>query len=172
MVSDIRRFIIPVLPSNHEVSIYSKAVLDDIPYTANPRHGAELWKHEWAYFNIGGQCIACQLLCFIDVPCRPSRPANLNGSVIDERGSYAYVHCVHDELRDSGKTPYGPSDNDEGSLAHADQKIVHRMPKSHRKVDGNWVPATENDKATPLVLPLQSIIGPCLAVPDLMCKNT
>ena len=91
--------------------------------------------------------------------------------MIDERGSYAYVHCVHDELRDSGKTPYGPSDNDEGSLAHADQKIVHRMPKSHRKVDGNWVPATENDKATPLVLPLQSIIGPCLAVPDLMCKN-
>ena len=158
VVNMIRLRLLPVLPAGTAVGVYSRTTVDEITYTANPRHGGKkTCKHEWAYFNIGNESIACQLLCLLVIPKKPSRRVHINGSVVDEAGRYAYVHCVNEELKDSGDTPYGPSENQEGSLAHADQKLVHRMPKSHRNAEGKWVPATADKPPTPLLLPLQSL---------------
>ena len=59
----------------------------------------------------------------------------------------------------------------EGTLAHIDQKIVHRTPKSSFR-DGTWVSANSSCPPSFLFVDAKSIEGPCIAVPDVLSPNS
>ena len=59
----------------------------------------------------------------------------------------------------------------EGTLAHVDQKLIHRIPKAHLAHNYKWVEATETRKPSqPLVEP-SAIKECCVGFPDLDSEN-
>ena len=57
-------------------------------------------------------------------------------------------------------------DCSEGTRAHADQTLLHWIPKGHSK-DGEWVWATESLPPSLLFVPCEAIAGPVAGFPDL-----
>ena len=115
--------------------------------------------------------IPCQLLCLIEVLDKPASAINLHGSIIDEPGKYCLVHTAHVPLADEGVPPYhGPNQN-EGTLAHIDQKLIHRVPKSSFS-NGEWIFADEENPPSVIFVDAKSIVGPCVAVPDILSANS
>ena len=161
----VRSLVIPNLPSGESVTLFSSTTRDGVPFRANPmfRNGIEP-KQEWVLVKQSdGSLVPHQFLCIVEVPTKPRRKIYLNGSVIDEEGFYAIAHCAVDSLRDHGQ-PLG--DCSEGTRAHADQTLLHWIPKGHSK-DGEWVWATESLPPSLLFVPCEAIAGPVAGFPDL-----
>ena len=173
IISTTRNIILPNLPEESSIQFYSVLNKDGVKYRANPCYGSrKISRQEWAYVDMGKDgTIACQLLCFIEVPDKPASTINLHGSVIDEPGKYCLVHAAHVPLAEEGVPPYhGPNQN-EGTLAHIDQKLIHRIPKSSLQ-NGEWVFANDQNPPSVLFVDAKSIVGPCVAIPDILSPNS
>ena len=164
----IREKILPQFDSNDKpfVTVHSSTTREGVKFRANPRHsnGSEP-KQEWALLQQSrGDPVPHQLLCILEIPAKPKKRIWLNGSAIDDSGFYALAHCALDCLRDTGD-PLG--DCQEGTLAHVDQDLIHRIPKAHRGAQG-WVAATESAPPSLVFAPCDSIAGVISGIPDLM----
>ena len=165
----IRDLILPQLGGGSSVTVTHSTTRDGFPFRANPRFSNGLEpKQEWALVNQGGgKLVPHQLLCILEVPENPAGRVWLNGSVIDGPGHYALCHCAVDSLRDSGE-PLLPCH--EGTLAHADQDMIHWIPKGH--FDGSkWVRAASGFPPSLLFVPCDAIAGPVTGFPDLMSHS-
>ena len=173
IVSITRNIILPNLPGKSFVQFYSSLQKDGEKYRANPCYGSrKLSRQEWAYVDMGNDgIIPCHLLCIIDIQDKPSGLIALNGSVIDEPGKYFLVHPAHVPLSEEGESPYPGENQNEGTLAHIDQKLLHRVPKSCLK-DGKWIYADQLNPPSILFVDAKSIVGPCVAIPDLLSPNS
>ena len=161
----IRSLVLPHLPGGDSVRIFSSTTRAGVPFRANPlfRNGVEP-KQEWVQVKqSNGTQVPHQFLCILEIPKKPKRKIHLNGSVIDDEGCYAIAHCAVDCLRDGGP-PLGHCS--EGTRAHADQTLLHWIPKGH-KTDGDWVWATESKPPSLLFVPCEAIAGPITGFPDL-----
>ncbi len=127
-------------------------------------------KQEWGYVDMGKDGIVpCQLLCVIEIPVKPSKNILLNNSCIDGPGVYFIVHMALSSLTEDGPSHYYDNQN-EGTLAHVDQKLLHRIPKAHW--DGTkWVAATPACPASLFFVDTKSIVSPCIAFPDILSQN-
>ena len=177
VIDFVRNCLIPQLPNTDSVCVYTKVVVDGVSYSCNPCYGSLGYaKQDWAFVNMGsGSPIPCQLLLSIEVPVDPVNNVVLSGSLIDEAGTYFLAHACQTHLTETGVPSYDTERGDnwnEGTLAHADQKLVHRLPKSAELESGEWVPATAQNEATIILIDSKSIVGPCVAIPDLLCENS
>ena len=173
IISIARDIILPNLPPRSSIQFYSVLKKDGDTYKANPCYGKrKISRQEWAYVDMGRDgIIPCQLLCLIEVLEKPGVTVNLHGSVIDEPGKYCLVHTAHVPLTNEGVPPYeGPNQN-EGTLAHIDQKLIHRIPKSSFK-NGQWIFADDQNPPSVLFVDAKSIVGPCVAIPDILSPNS
>ena len=173
IVSITQDVILPNLPAESSIQFYSVLKKDGDTYKANPCYGKrKISRQEWAYVDMGRDgIIPCQLLCLIEVLDKPASAINLHGSIIDEPGKYCLVHTAHVPLADEGVPPYhGPNQN-EGTLAHIDQKLIHRVPKSSFS-NGEWIFADEENPPSVIFVDAKSIVGPCVAVPDILSANS
>ncbi len=171
LVTTIRERILSELPGTCEVKVYGRAVLGGQVYNANPSANAEEQsKQEWGYVDMGEDGIVpCQLLCVIEIPVKPSKNILLNNSCIDGPGVYFIVHMALSSLTEDGPSHYYDNQN-EGTLAHVDQKLLHRIPKAHW--DGTkWVAATPTCPASLFFVDTKSIVSPCIAFPDILSQN-
>ena len=173
VVSLVRETILPLLPRTNEIQLYATLKKDGQTYKANPCYGSsKISRQDWAYVHMGHDGIVpCQLLCVLDIPEKPTRTIFLNGSAVDEAGKYFIVHSSLVPLTESGPAPYPGKNQNEGTLAHIDQKIVHRIPKSSFR-DGTWVSADSSCPPSFLFVDAKSIEGPCIAVPDVLSPNS
>ena len=157
--------------------MFTRVTINGVVYSANPCYGSlGLSKQEWAYVNMGQEKpIPCQLLCILNIPEDPIEDIVLSGSIIDEKGIYFLAHTSHTGLEDVGTPSYAMETdvvhNDEGTLAHADQKLIHRLSKSHEKSPGEWLPSTLEHKPSCLLVDAKSIVGPCIAIPDILADS-
>ena len=120
----------------------------------------------------GGEgIIPCHLLCIFDIPEKPYKSIILNGSVIDEAGKYFLAHSSLVKLEETGPPPYKGTNQNEGTLAHIDQKIVHRVPKGSL-AGGEWVAASQSHPPSFLFVDAKSLEGPCIGVPDILSPNS
>ena len=172
VVSIVRHAILPLLTATRGIQLYATLKKDGQTYRANPCYGSsKISRQDWAYIDMGRDgSVPCQLLCVIDIPEKPRRTIYLNGSAVDEAGKYFLVHSSLVPLTETGPSPYTGQNQDEGTLAHIDQKIVHRIPKSCF-TGGAWVPADPSRPPSFLFVDAKSVQGPCIAVPDLLCPN-
>ena len=176
LLSIVREHILSKLPTTSEIPVYGRVVIEGQAYNANPSaNDSGQAKQEWGYVNMGPDgVVPCQLLCALEISEKPSSDIVLNNSRIDDTGVYFLVHAAHSELTETGPSPYqeeNAENQNEGTLAHVDQKLVHRIPKSH--FDGrDWIPA--NAKLSPAILLVdsRSIVSPCIAVPDVLSDNS
>jgi hypothetical protein len=100
-------------------------------------------KQDWAFVDMGEDGIVPNhLLCIINVPKKPIRPINLNGSKVDEKGCYFLTHSGISCLEEEGVPPNAGTHQNEGTLAHVDQRLAHRVPKSHLTTETEWVNAS------------------------------
>ena len=167
----IRKRILPQLEvagagSEPSVAVYSSTTREGTMFRANPQfaNGCEP-KQEWALVEQPrGGPIPHQLLCILKMSRKPKRPVWMNGSVIDNEGFYAIAHSAVDSLRSEGTPLLGCQ---EGTLAHVDQDLIHRIPKAHYGDEG-WVPATNCLPPSILFVPCDSIAGVVTGFPDLM----
>ncbi len=173
IVSIAREKILPNLPDKSSIQFYSVLKKNGETYRANPCYGeAKISRQEWAYVDMGRDgIIPCHLLCLMDIPEKPTTTIDLNGSVIDESGKYFLVHAAHVPLAEEGMPPYDGSHQNEGTLAHIDQKLIHRVPKSSFRA-GEWIFADHQNPAAMLFVDAKSITGPCVAVPDILSNNS
>ena len=176
VIDFVRKDLIPQLTNKDSVCLYTKVVVDGVSYSCNPCYGSLGYaKQDWAFVNMGSDPIPCQLLLAVEVPVDPVNNVVLSGSVIDEAGIYFLAHACQTHLTETGVPSYDTERGDnwnEGTLAHADQKMIHRLPKSHELSTGEWVPATAGNEATIILVDSRSIVGPCVAIPDLLCENS
>jgi hypothetical protein len=127
-------------------------------------------KQDWAFVDMDEDGILpIHLLCIINIPKKPVRPINLNGTIVDEKCCYFLTHAGISCLTEEGVPPYKGTNQNEGTLAHIDQRLVHRVPKSHLKTESEWVlnVSIENPSLL-LLLGTKSIVGLCIALPDIL----
>ena len=172
IIAITRDKILPKLSQNCSIQFYSVLKKDGETYRANPCYGSrKISRQEWAYVDMGNDgIIPCQLLCLMEVPEKPTSPIKLHGSVIDEAGKYFLVHAAHVPLSEEGVPPYNGPNQNEGTLAHIDQKLLHRVPKSSFQ-NGSWVFANHQNPPSVLFVDIKSIVGPCAAIPDILSPN-
>ncbi len=173
VISVVRDTILPLLPGTSGIQLYGTLKKDGQTYRANPCYGSsKTSRQDWAYVDMGRDgSIPCQLLCLLDIVEKPRRTILLNGSAVDEAGKYFLVQSSLVPLTENGPTPYTGNNQNEGTLAHIDQKIVHRIPKSSFS-NGKWVPADSSRPPSLLFVDAKSIQGPCIAVPDVLSPNS
>ena len=172
VMSLVRDIILPLLPETKGIQIYATLKKDGQVYRANPCYGStKISRQDWALVDMGGEgIIPCHLLCIFDIPEKPYKSIILNGSVIDEAGKYFLAHSSLVKLEETGPSPYEGTNQNEGTLAHIDQKIVHRVPKGSL-ADGEWVAASQSHPPSFLFVDAKSLEGPCIAVPDILSPN-
>ena len=117
------------------------------------------------------EMIPSHLLVFFELKEDPVQDIWLNGSIINQKGIYAYIHPGHSHLKDEGFPLYPGTHNDEGTRAHTHQKLIHWIPKSHKKADGDWVRADKDNPPSPMAVLVGTISCPCLAVPDILAEQ-
>ena len=96
-------------------------------------------------------------------------------------GTYALGHYALDGFLDEGHVPYVPgNEGDEegqGNRAHADQWLIHRIPKwcTTREMDevhGIRSQAADADHPPTLhMIDCNTIEGPCIAYADILCDD-
>ena len=118
--------------------------------------------------DMEGQDVPCHLLCIVDIPEKPSKAIHLNGSLVTEGGAHFLVHCALSGMTDAGASLWGGA---QGTLAHADQRLMHRIQKGHSSNRRNWVPATSTHPPSLLLVSPKTVVGPCVGFPDLHHHN-
>jgi hypothetical protein len=175
LVRLVREQILPNLPSVSSVNIHGRLLCrNGQSYSANPCYGSggEAKQH-WAYVKYEDYgLVPSHLLCVIEIEDKPTTDIEWNGSVVDERGYYFVVNSALSSPTCTGDPGYVGTHNDEGTLAHVDQKIMHRIPKAHREGNGNWVKANNSQPPTLLLVDSKSVHGPCIAFPDILCRES
>ena len=132
-------------------------------------HDGNLPKQEWVEQS-GGEAVPHQLLCIIRIEGKPRR-IWLNGSQIDGPGHYALAHTAFCQMRDTGPPLHQPdAKTNEGTRAHADQDLIHWIPKAHH-VAGDWVVADSQHKPSLLFVPCDAISGWVSGIPDLTTER-
>jgi hypothetical protein len=111
------------------------------------------------------------MLCLLHIPETQEVEITLNGTIIDATGFYFIVHAGLVHLTDEGSSPYPGKNLDEGTLTHADQLVIHRIPKSAQDNTGDWKSTTRTIPPTPLFVDVASIVGPCVAYQDVESEN-
>ena len=162
------------------LEMFSRLSLNNEFYAANPCHGSSgLSKQDWGRVKMSvgrkTETFPCQFLLFFEMTAAPTSSIELNGSSMHSEGIYALVHASHQSLKETGKPPYAKGDmehNNEGTLAHADQLLIHRVTKSHLDSRGEWVPASTANEASVMIVPVEAIVGPCIGIPDILCSNS
>ena len=177
VVQTVRDFILPQFPPDTEIQLHNNVTFSGVEYSCNPRYGMnQLSKQDWALVQFkdehGGQVsVPCHLLCALTLPTEPSAPIELNASFVEEKGVYLLVHSATSEMKDSGPPPYQTADENssmEGTRAHVDQHLIHKMSKAHYTEGlGGWESATTLLPPSLLLVPLDSLDGPCVGYPDL-----
>ncbi len=175
LVHVIREQILSKLPGSSEILVYGRATILGQTYNANPSANvAKQAKQEWGYVDMGDDgVVPCQLLCVLRINDKPTSDIILNNSRIDEPGAYFIAHVALSALTESGPSLHEDyKDNqDEGTLAHVDQKLIHRIPKAH--YDGKqWRSANHDHPPSLLFVDTRSIVSPCIAFPDILCENS
>ena len=176
VVRIVRQIILPKLSMTSEISLYSRVLISGQAYNANPSATQSCEsKQEWAYVNMGHDgVVPCQLLCVLNIPENPQEVIHMNNSVIDAKGTFFLVHTALTAVRETGESPYYTDNQNEGTLAHVDQRLVHRIPKGHLSSGpgGSWKRATSLYPATTLFVDAKSIVSPCLAIPDILSDDS
>ena len=172
LVGVVRDSILPQLPTTTSVAVHTKVTWKGLTYSCHPKYGKErLPKQDWAFIAFeNSPHYPCHLLCAITIPENPLSTIFLNGTKIDKEGVYFLVHTVISPLIDEGAAPYaadGVPDQNEGTRAHVDQHLVHRIPKSHWEGEDSWVAASAALPPTLFFVPVESLDGPCVAYPNI-----
>ncbi len=159
LVTVIREQILSKLPGSSEILLYGRVTINGQTYNANPSaNRAEEAKQEWGYVDMGDDgVVPCQLLCVLRIDDKPSSDIIMNNSRIDEPGAYFIAHVALSALTESGPPPsedYKDNQN-EGTLAHVDQKLLHRIPKAH--YDGKQWRAANTMSHPPFFLWIQDL---------------
>ncbi len=175
LVTVIREHILSKLPGSSEILVYGRATILGQTYNANPSANvAKDAKQEWGYVDMGDDgVVPCQLLCVLRVNDKPTSNIVMNNSRIDEPGAYFIAHVALSALTESGPSPHEhyKDNQDEGTLAHVDQKLLHRIPKGH--YDGKqWRAANHDHPPSLLFVDTRSIVSPCIAFPDILSQNS
>ena len=161
----VRQTVLPAMPKANEVTIFTKLTRQDHAFSANPSFGTTgLSKQDWALVNMEGEEVPCHLLCLVEIPETPCPPINLNGSLVGEAGPHFLVHCAISHMKETGSALWG---GDQGTLAHVDQRLVHRIPKGHLDTNSDWVGASDGQPPSLLLVSPKELAGPCVGFPDL-----
>ena len=178
LVDFVRNMLLPRLPNTDKVLVFAKTNIGGTNYASSPCHGSLRYsKQDWAFVNMGSESepIPCQLLVALQVPEDPTADVVLSGTRINEAGTYFLAHACQSHLTDKGIPPYETDRStgwNEGSLAHADQRLIHRMPKSREVTPGNWTVAKHGEEASCVLVDAKAVLGPCIAIPDLLSDNS
>ena len=180
--SDAAAFIRRILPlvEQKRIALKSTNVRHGVKFTANPCYSREqAGRQNWALVKQqNGEQTPYHLLCFFELEVRPLEAVELNGTVVANKGHYAFAHCIEGPLREKGGPPFPGMYKDDhndghdwGTLAHPDQKLIHRSSKVH--FDGsNWVRCDKTHPPTLQVIPCDSIAGPLVGFPDILLHKT
>ena len=174
MIGIIRDKVLPHLDSKKEVKLYTKTVRNGVTFSCSPSYGRNrLSKQDWCYVFLGDDedDIPYQLLVIFQIEDDPLTSFSIGGIEISKKGYYALGHYALENLRDYGTPLYEGDNNNEGNRAHADQFLVHRIPKWHKTDDGNDIPATSAMPPTLACIPCDSISRACVAFPDILCDD-
>ena len=171
VVGLIRQKILPKLPTTTSIAVQTKVSWNGFTYYCHPKCGKySLPKQHWAFIAFEKSAnYPCHLLCAITIPEKPSSSIIHNETKIEKEGVYFLVHSVISPLCDEGPAPYSThevADQNEGTRAHVDQYLIHRIPKSHLRGGDSWVPATAALCPTLFFVPAESLDGPCVAYPN------
>jgi hypothetical protein len=168
VMETIQQKILPMMPNMLEIEVFGQAIIDDHRYYCDPLHGRKRAQQQnWALSTLRARFIpASYFVLFLYQNSQKMK--SINGTVIDGAGKYFIVHSSLVPLSDEGDSPYpGDKNLNESTLAHADQQLVHRIPKSVRGYyDGQRRAANSTETPTPLFVGVDSIVGPCVAYPD------
>jgi hypothetical protein len=151
--SMFRRTILPCIDTI-SVALYNSCKINDVLYRADPTYkgGNEGW-HDWAYMNRGELGIVpAHIMCFAMLE-KGSSPFKIQDYIVEESGLHAVCHSLTGRLLDASET----------DLPHPESRIVMAGKKDcFLKRVGRF------DVPTPklFLYPVNRIVGPCLAVPD------
>jgi len=135
-----------------------------IKYRGNPM---ENW-HDWAMVQYNNNVIMCQFLCFLDV-IDAKEVLSMALDDIDERGMYAIVHFVDQNVFDRKPTKplYGTVHN-KGHAFCVDQNcmLVTGWAKHTNMIDGPMLPVQHVPPPTMAAIKVSQIVGPCIGIAD------
>jgi hypothetical protein len=170
----VREELLPsAFPSTQSVTFHGKIHRGEHSFAANPSHGSEgMAKQDWCMVSMeDGHTCPFHLLIFFELENDLEKEVFLNGTSLKNKGHYALGHYAYEGLRDDGPSHDGHTD-DQGNRAHADQHLMHRIPKWHGNESEAGLAATPASPPTLCVLDCEMIHGTCIAFPDILCEDS
>jgi hypothetical protein len=166
VVNLIREKLLPNLPTQKEVKVFTKTKRHGISFYAHPSYGKEqACKQDWCLLNTGGKQIPTHLLCILELEEDLNISINHHGTRIKKKGHYALVHQCPFPLQIGGN-PVG-NGPEYGTRAHIDQDMIHRM--------AIWregpMKASPANPASTLLFCCDAISDTCIGFPDILCDN-
>jgi hypothetical protein len=166
VVNLIREKLLPNLPTQKSVKVFTKTKREGISFYAHPSYGREqVSKQDWCLLNTGGKHIPTHLLCFLELEEDLKKAVELHGTRIKEKGHYALVHQCPFPLQNDGD-PLGTGPG-YGTRAHIDQHMIHRMPLWR---EGPMKASLANPPSL-LLFSCDSISDTCIGFQDILCEN-